>query len=113
MKLNKRKILNALVSSQGRRDKLFWGKEFKLLSTILEQFPEPCFWLKVQSNIILFDKVPSLAIHISENNKRIKDRYDSYFYEPPFKNPDYNIGEKAGEDTIISKKKNTIKEFLS
>jgi hypothetical protein len=112
-KINKKTLIKNLLNVPPKSDKTFWAKEFKLLNDILFDFPDEKFWKKIQDNIVVLQKVPSLAIHLSQNNQKITEKYKLHLYEVDFQNPKYFIGEKQGHDYHANKKPKTIKQFLS
>ena len=79
----------------------------------MQTFPAITFWQKVEKEIIIFDKVPSLAIHLANNNSTIKEKYFLHFYEIEFKNPEYTLTQKEGPDYNRRNNPKTIKQFLS
>jgi hypothetical protein len=112
-KVNKKTLIHRLLLVPKKSDKFFWAKELKILNNIISEFPDQAFWTKIENEIIKFEKVPSLAIHLFEQNKKIKERYKLHFYEvKPIIN-DFSIGEKIGNDYRKETRPKTIKQFLS
>ena len=105
--MNKRKLIYKLVEVPKKADKAFWGKEFKLLNSLLLKFPDTNFWEKAT---IL--KVPSLAIYLSTELTELDRKYKMFNFQPELKNIKFQLGEKAGQDYNITVKPRTIKDFL-
>ena len=105
--MNKRKLIYKLVEVPKKADKAFWGKEFKLLNSLLLKFPDINFWEKAT---IL--KVPSLAIYLSTELTELDRKYKMFNFQPELKNVEIELGNKAGEDYYIANKPKTIKGFL-
>lgn len=106
-KLNKRDLIKRLVIEPNKQKRMLWAREMKLLNDLLEIFPNKDFWTKVSINL-----VPSLAVLRSEQGlKQIRKKYLEFNYKIPPK-VEIPIGEKIGDDRIISKKTKTIRQFI-
>lgn len=81
--------------------------QFRLLNSLLKKFPNPEFW-----DQLVVDKVDCLTLYAGEDANGIADKYKRFIFQPELKNPEINIGEKAGEDYNITTKPKTIKDFL-
>lgn len=81
--------------------------QFRLLNSLLKKFPNPEFW-----DQLVVDKVDCLTLYAGEDANGIADKYKKFIFQPELKNPEINIGEKAGEDYNITVKPKTIKDFL-
>lgn len=81
--------------------------QFRLLNSLLKKFPNPEFW-----DQLVVDKVDCLTLYAGEDANGIADKYKKFIFQPELKNPEINIGEKAGEDYNITTKPKTIKDFL-
>lgn len=81
--------------------------QFRLLNSLLKKFPNPEFW-----DQLVVDKVDCLTLYAGEDANGIADKYKRFIFQPELKNPQINIGEKAGEDYNITTKPKTIKDFL-
>jgi len=81
--------------------------QFRLLNSLLKKFPNPEFW-----DQLVVDKVDCLTLYAGEDANGIADKYKKFIFQPELKNPQINIGEKAGEDYNITTKPKTIKDFL-
>ena len=79
----------------------------KLLNDLLDIFPNQDFWQRMT-----FGKVPSLAVlRAGSGLKGLTKKYKDFNYKIPPKK-DIIIGDKKGEDKIISKKVKTIRQFI-
>lgn len=105
--MNKRELLKKLLHIPQRTKKHFWGMQFRLLNSLLKKFPNPEFW-----DQLVVDKVDCLTLYAGEDANGIADKYKKFIFQPELKNPQINIGEKAGEDYNITTKPKTIKDFL-
>ena len=86
---------------------MFWAREMKLLNDLMEMFPCEEFWSKVSITL-----VPSLAVLRSDQGlNQIRKKYREFNYKIPPK-IEIPIGEKTGDDKIISKKPKTIRQFI-
>lgn len=81
--------------------------QFRLLNSLLKKFPNPEFW-----DQLVVDKVDCLTLYAGEDANGIADKYKRFIFQPELKNPEINIGEKAGQDYNITTKPKTIKDFL-
>ena len=81
-----------------------------LLNRFLEEFPDQCFW----SMVDFCQKFDSLAILASPNWKKfVKKKYLDYNYIiPTYQTPQLE-NDKLGDDGNITKRKRTVKDFLS
>ena len=86
---------------------MFWAREMKLLNDLMSIFPKEDFWQKIN-----LPKVSSLAMLRSEYGlNTLKKLYLEFNYEIP-KKVEIPLGEKSGEDKLISKKPKTIRQFI-
>ena len=106
---NKKDILSNIVNIPKTQKRVFWAREFKILNDLMNLFPNESFW-----NLINFkEKKDSLIFYKSEHGiKVLKTLYNEYNYQPRV-TPKIELGEKFGEDKIVSSNRNTIKNFLS
>ena len=106
---NKKDILSNIVNIPKTQKRVFWAREFKILNDLMNLFPDELFW-----NLINFkEKKDSLIFYKSEHGiKVLKTLYNEYNYQPRV-TPKIELGEKFGEDKIVSSNRNTIKNFLS
>lgn len=106
---NKKDILANIVNIPKTQKRAFWAREFKILNDLMNLFPSESFW-----NLINFkEKKDSLIFYKSEHGiKVLKTLYNEYNYQPRV-TPKIKLGEKFGEDKIISSNRKTIKNFLS
>jgi hypothetical protein len=106
-KLNKRDLIKRLVIEPDKQKRTFWAREMKLLNDLMEMFPCEEFWSKVSIAL-----VPSLAVLRSDQGlNQIRKKYREFNYKIPPK-IEIPIGEKTGNDKIISKKPKTIRQFI-
>jgi len=106
-KLNKRDLIKKLVVEPDKQKRMFWAREMKLLNDLLEMFPNQDFWKRMT-----IDKVPSLAMLRSDYGlEKIRKKYREFNYKIPEK-IEIPLGEKTGEDKILSKKPKTIRQFI-
>ena len=106
-KLNKRDLIKRLVIEPDKQKRIFWAREMKLLNDLMEMFPSEEFWSKVSIKL-----VPSLAVLRSDQGlNQIRKKYREFNYKIPPK-IEIPIGEKTGNDRIISKKPKTIRQFI-
>jgi hypothetical protein len=109
-KINKKHILAKLTLIPTKDKRLFYMREMKFLNILCERYSLEFM------NVLTFDKkLDSLAYLVSE---KLKDTLDQKFRAFNFKidysrYEQYNIGDKAGEDSLIKKNKTTIKHFLN
>lgn len=106
-KLNKREIIKKLVTEPDKQKRMFWAREMKMLNDLMEMFPNQDFWRRMS-----ISKVPSLAVLRSGTGlKIIQKKYVEFNYKIPPK-IDIPLGEKVGDDKILSKKPKTIRQFI-
>jgi hypothetical protein len=88
----------------------FWGREMKILKSVLKEFPDKEFWQKVE-----FDKkFKSLATVLGDIGKIfVKRRYGEFHYKPKIIKTPEIYDEKFGKDLDIEKKKRSIKDYFN
>lgn len=108
--LNKREIIKRHIIEPASQKRAFWKKEMTLLNRLLDEFPDQCFWSKVTFG----QKFESFAILLSPGWKKlVKSKHLEYNYKIP-KPENYKLEkEKIGNDSGITRKKRTTKDFLS
>ena len=105
--MNKKDILRKLISIPEKQTPSFWSREYKLLKTILEKYPDISFW----ESFNIIEKPFSLKALINENFFRYVDRlYNQHI--PKYINPEIKIGNKEGRTRKIKRKVNTIRKFI-
>lgn len=88
----------------------FWGREMKILKSVLQQFPNKEFWEKVTFE----KKFKSLATVLGDVGKIfIKRRYSEFHYKPKVLKMPKVYDEKFGEDLNVEKKKRSIKDYFN
>lgn len=105
--MNKRQLLTKLLFAPKRKNPKFWQKQFAMLKFLLNEFPDIKFWETHE-----FEKVNCLTLYLAEKKEEISEKYKRFKFQPEFKNPDFNIGNKTGEDYNTTVKPKTIKQFL-
>ena len=105
--MNKRELLKKLLHIPPKVRPSFWGKQFRILNSILKKYPDEKFWEQLQ-----IDKVSCLSLYAGEDVHGIAEKYKRFIFQPEFKNPEYKIAEKTGEDYNTVAKPKTIKGFL-
>jgi hypothetical protein len=90
----------------------FWGKETKLLKTLMIEYPEESFWFSVR----FFPKLNTLLEFFYDPLKtELQTRYKSR--NLTFDIPEYKkiklTKRKFGEKPVLDKPPRTIREFLS
>ena len=104
---HKKDLIKKFVEEPKNQKRIFWAREMKILNDLLEMFPNLNFWLKTS-----LPKSNSLALLRSPAGlKKIRKKYREFNYKIPPKEI-IKIGEKFGEDKLISKKTKTIREFI-
>ena len=105
--MNKRELLRKLLHIPQKVQPSFWGKQFRILNSLLKKFPDLKFWEQ-----IVVVKVNCLTLYAGEDANGISEKYKKYVFQPVFKNTEVQIGEKTGQDYNISIKPKTVKDFL-
>ena len=107
---NKREIIFRLleVPDKGRRP--FFAREMKMLNDLCERYS-----LEFMDIVDFGKKFDSLAYLVSE---KLRDALDQKFRAFNFrvdlsKYQTYDVGEKVGEDAMVSPKRKTIRDFLN
>jgi len=104
---HKKDLIKKFVEEPKNQKRIFWAREMKILNDLLDIFPNLDFWQKVS-----LPKSSSLALLRSPTGlKRIRKKYREFNYKIPPKKI-IKIGEKFGEDKLISKKTKTIRGFI-
>lgn len=108
-KINKKQILARLVEVPVKGKNIFYAREMKFLNDLCDRYS-----LEFMHIVSFNQKFDSLAYLISPKLKDTLDQKFRAFNYVIDKNqyPSYNIGEKVGDDVVISKKK-TVKDFLN
>ena len=88
----------------------FWGREMKILKSVLQQFPNKEFWEKVTFE----KKFKSLATVLGDVGKIfIKRKYSEFHYKPKKIDMPKIYDEKFGEDLEVEKKKRSVKDYFN
>ena len=96
------------VPAKGRNN--FCAREFKLLNILIDRYSVEFM------NVVTFNKkFESLSYLVSEKLKETLDKkFRSFNYKSdPSRYDVYTLGEKTGEDAVVTKNKKTIKQFLN
>ncbi len=105
----KRQIISRLINLPDKNKRAFWGKEIKVLNTLIEKYPSKKFW----TSLSFYDKLDSMVLLKSGFfANELKAKYQLFNYKIP-KPPKYELGEKCGEDIATNTRPKTIKDFLS
>jgi|TARA_R100000234_G_C5003253_1_gene181316 hypothetical protein len=106
--MNKKNLLLKLVHIPSKVPSTFWGREYRLLKSLLKKYPKIEFWQQLQ-----VDKVDSLTLYAKEDVFSIKEKYEKFVALNPVSEPDYEIKKrKSGKDYKKKPQAKTIKEFL-
>ncbi len=105
--MNKKELLKKLLHIPQKVHPSFWGKQFRILNSLLKKFPDPKFWEQ-----IVVVKVDCLTLYAGEDANGIAYKYKKYIFQPELKNIEVQIGEKTGQDYNIIVKPKSIKDFL-
>ena len=108
-KINKKEILFRLVDvpPTGRRN--FYAREMKFLNDLCDRYS-----LEFMNVVSFNKKFDSLTYLVSPKLKKTLDqKFRAFnFLLDKSRYPEYDIGEKTGEDSVVKKKK-TLKDFLN
>lgn len=105
--MNKRELLKKLLHIPQKVQPSFWGKQFRILNSVLKKFPDLKFWEQ-----LVVVKVNCLTLYAGEDANGISEKYKKYIFQPELKNMEIKIGEKIGPDYNINIKPKSIKDFL-
>ena len=106
----KKEILYRLVDVPAKGKNNFYAREFKLLNILIDRYSVEFM------NVVTFNKkFDSLSYLVSEKLKETLDKkFRSFNYKSdPSRYDVYTLGEKTGEDAVVTKNKKTIKQFLN
>ena len=88
----------------------FWGREMKILKSVLNEFPNKEFWQKVEFG----KKFKSLATALGDVGKIfVKRKYSEFHYKPRILKMPKIHDEKFGEDLDMEKKKRSVKDYFN
>jgi len=105
VKLNKKQIVLNLITPPKTIKGPFWSREYKILNSLMEQFPSEDFWQKVNFN----QGWDSMVIFQSEYGKSLLEKkYKEFHYTIPTIE-EIKLSNKSGEDKVISKKPKTVR----
>jgi len=105
VKLNKKQIVLNLITPSKTIKGPFWSREYKILNSLMEQFPSEDFWQKVNFN----QGWDSMVIFQSEYGKSLLEKkYKEFHYTIPTIE-EIKLSNKSGEDKVISKKPKTVR----
>jgi len=108
-KISKRDILKRLVEEPVKNKRLFYQKEMKFLNDLIEKYSLEFM------NVVNFHRQFESLTYL--RSPKLKDTLDKKFRAFNYvvdesKYPQYNLGEKSGEDRFVEKKRVTLKDFL-
>lgn len=111
--LNKKQIVLRLITPPKTPKGPFWSKEYKILNSLMEIYPDKSFWDHLKFN----EGWDSLVIFQSDYGKNLlKSKYKEWNYKinPQAKETcTFDLTKKAGSDKIINRKPKTLRQFLS
>ena len=107
--INKRSVLYRLVEAPEKQKRFFFAREMKMLNSLCERYS-----LEFMNIVNFGKKFDSLAYLTSPKLRgKLDEKFRAFNYKfDNNKYPEYNIGEKVGEDQIITRTKKTTKKFL-
>ena len=108
-KISKIDILKRLVEDPKNNKRFFYAREMKMLNDLVDLYS-----LEFMNVVNLGRRFESLAYF---THSKVKEKLDRRFREFNYvtdksRYPEYNLGEKSGEDRFIKRKKRTVKDFL-
>ena len=109
-KINKRDVLLRFVEEPFNNKRQFFARESVLLKKLCDKYSLE--FMSIVSFPKKFESMTYLFSDYYKNQLEIKWRAFNYKVDKKLY-PTYNIGEKIGEDKIITKKKKTTKDFLN
>ena len=106
-KINRKKIIDAIVEIPKDADMRFWQKEMVLLKRLEKKFS-----IDFLAQIKPEQKVPTIAFYFADwKIKLLEDEYKEFYYSNLHER-DLSTEQKIGKDAKIKSPKN-IKQFLS
>lgn len=108
-KISKIDILKRLVEDPKNNKSFFYAREMKMLNDLVDLYS-----LEFMNVVNLGRKFESLSYF---KHSKVKEKLDRRFREFNYvtdksRYPEYNLGEKSGEDRFVKRKKKTVKDFL-
>lgn len=108
-KISKIDILERLVEEPKNNKNFFYAREMKMLNDLVDLYS-----LEFMNVVNLGRRFESLAYF---KHSKVKEKLDRRFREFNYvtdksRYPEYNLGEKSGEDRFVKRKKKTLKDFL-
>jgi len=106
---NKRDIIFRLIEVPDKGRRPFFAREMKLLNDLCDRYS-----LEFMDIVGFGKKLDSMAYLVSPKLKDVMDKkFRAFNFKVDLsKYKSYDIGEKTGEDAIISPPQKTIKDFL-
>lgn len=109
LKINKKKVLQRLVTEPTSGKRLFYMREMKFLNILCERYS-----LEFMNVVNFYKQFDSLAYLVSP---KLKDTLDKKFRAFNYvvdksRYPEYTLGEKSGQDVNVAPKKKTLRDFL-
>lgn len=107
--INKRSVLYRLVEVPEKQKRFFFAREMKMLNSLCERYS-----LEFMNIVNFGKKFDSLAYLTSPKlREKLDEKFRAFNYKfDKNKYPEYNIGEKVGEDQVTTRTKKTTKKFL-
>jgi hypothetical protein len=106
---NKREIIFRLIEVPDKGRRPFFAREMKLLNDLCDRYS-----LEFMDIVNFGKKFDSLAYLVSPKLKGVLDeKFRAFNFKVDLsKYKTYDIGEKVGEDSVITPRKRTVKDFL-
>ena len=108
-KISKSDILKRLVEEPQKEKRFFYQKEMKFLNDLVDKYSLE--FMNVVNFHRQFESLTYLRSPKLKNTLDKKFRAFNYVVDKS-RYPEYNLGEKSGEDRFVKKKRRTIKDFL-
>tara|TARA_A200000159_G_scaffold164664_1_gene195368 strand:+ start:343 stop:675 length:333 start_codon:yes stop_codon:yes gene_type:complete len=107
--LNKKQIVLRLITPPKSPKGPYWSREYKILNSLMEKYPDKKFWDLLKFN----EGWDSLVIFQSDFGKELLERkYKEWNYEIK-ESKKFELTKKIGPDIIIDHKPKNLRQFLS
>ena len=94
--MNKRELLRKLLHIPQKVQPSFWGKQFRILNSLLKKFPDLKFWEQ-----IVVVKVNCLTLYAGEDANGISEKYKKYVFQPNLKIQKYRLAKRLDKTIIL------------